>query len=79
MAGILQRARQASEVVPVYAYSCRLCSKGHDRHHGFDEKVTDLCGCGGELRKVFHLSGVTFNGTGFYRNDSQPKSENNDR
>ena len=42
-----------------------------DRHLGFDDTVIDLCACGGEMSKVFQLSGVRFKGSGFYRNDSQ--------
>jgi predicted nucleic acid-binding Zn ribbon protein len=42
-----------------------------DRHLGFDNTVIDLCNCGGEMNKVFQLSGVRFKGSGFYRNDSQ--------
>ena len=42
-----------------------------DRHLGFDDTVIDLCNCGGEMSKVFQLSGVSFRGNGFYRNDNQ--------
>jgi len=68
---VLRRPRAASPLVPVYGYRCRLCSKEHDRHHGFEDTIVDLCDCGGELRKAFYLSGVTFKGGGFYRNDNQ--------
>lgn len=27
--------------------------------------------CGGKLRKLFHAVGVSFSGSGFYRNDSR--------
>jgi putative FmdB family regulatory protein len=34
--------------------------------------------CGGELRKVFGKVGVTFKGSGFYRNDSGSSSKKSD-
>ena len=57
--------------MPIYTFRCKECRSEQDRHLGFDQKVTDLCSCGGELTKVFQLSGVSFRGNGFYRNDSQ--------
>jgi len=64
--------------MPIYSYKCRSCSKGQDRHHGFDESVVDLCDCGGELNKVFHLSGIKFKGEGFYRSDTQENKPKED-
>jgi putative FmdB family regulatory protein len=57
--------------MPVYTFRCTKCRSEQDRHLGFDQKVTDLCKCGGELTKVFQLAGVQFRGNGFYRNDNQ--------
>lgn len=30
--------------------------------------------CGGELRRVFHPTGIIFRGTGFYKTDSRPSA-----
>jgi len=64
--------------MPIYSYKCRSYSKGQDRHHGFDESVVDLCDCGGELNKVFHLFGIKFKGEGFYRSDTQENKPKED-
>lgn len=75
MASVLERHGSIAEVMPVYTYKCRSCSSEHDRHHGFDMQVTDLCDCGGDLRRVFNPAGVSFNGEGFYRNDSRQQGK----
>ena len=57
--------------MPIYTFRCKECRSEMDRHLGFDDTVIDLCNCGGEMSKVFQLSGVSFRGNGFYRNDNQ--------
>jgi len=57
--------------MPIYTYKCRSCGETYDRHHGFDEKVTDLCDCGSDLRRVFNPAGVSFKGSGFHYTDSR--------
>lgn len=57
--------------MPVYAFRCRECRSETDRHLGFDDTVLEPCHCGGEVTKIFQLSGVKFKGSGFYRNDNQ--------
>jgi putative FmdB family regulatory protein len=64
--------------MPIYTFRCKECRSEQDRHLGFDQAVTDLCGCGGELSKVFQLSGVRFKGDGFYRNDNQTNRPKDD-
>lgn len=59
--------------MPVYLYRCVDCGAEFDRHHSFDATVTDLCECGGGLRRVITLAGVTFKGNGFYRTDNAEK------
>lgn len=61
--------------MPVYTFRCKKCRSEQDRHLGFEHTVTDLCECGGELSKVFQLSGVRFKGNGFYRNDNQTNAK----
>ena len=64
--------------MPVYSFRCTKCRSEEDRHLGFDDHVIDLCKCGGEMNKVFQLSGVRFTGSGFYRNDSQTNKPKED-
>jgi len=58
--------------VPTYSYRCTECDNTFDIHQEFtDSTLTECPVCGGKLRKVFSAVGVTFNGSGFYRNDSR--------
>ena len=57
--------------MPTYSYACKSCEHAFDVQQAIsDEALTKCPKCGGELRKVFGQVGVTFKGTGFYRNDS---------
>ena len=58
--------------MPTYSYRCTECGTAFDIHQEFtDSTLTECPVCGGKLRKVFSAVGVTFNGSGFYRNDSR--------
>lgn len=58
--------------MPTYSYRCTACDNAFDIHQSFSENsLTECPSCGGPLRKVFGTLGVTFNGSGFYRNDSR--------
>jgi putative FmdB family regulatory protein len=58
--------------MPVYAYKCRDCGTPLEVHQDFsDAPLTECPVCGGALRKQYGSIGVTFNGSGFYRNDSR--------
>jgi putative FmdB family regulatory protein len=60
--------------VPTYSYKCTECGTAFDIQQAFtDNSLTECPNCGGKLRKVFSAVGVTFNGSGFYRNDSREK------
>lgn len=64
--------------MPTYSYLCKACEHAFDIEQSItDEALTKCPECGGELRKVFGQVGVTFKGSGFYRNDSgsAPKSD----
>jgi len=62
--------------VPTYSYRCRACSDAFDIHQSFSDASLTVCqSCGGELRKVFSPVGVSFTGSGFYRNDSRAKPD----
>ena len=58
--------------MPVYAYACSSCDNAFDVRQSFDESALTVCDrCGGALRKQYGTIGVSFNGPGFYRNDSR--------
>ena len=67
--------------MPTYSYRCTECDNAFDIQQAFtDDSLTVCPTCGGKLRKLFSAVGVTFNGSGVYRTDSQagagsPKSE----
>lgn len=61
--------------MPTYSYKCTECGHTFDAVQSIaDASLTACPNCGGALRKVFGLTGVTFNGTGFYRTDSRASS-----
>ena len=65
--------------MPVYAYKCRDCGTPLEVHQEFkDAPLTECPVCGGALRKQYGTIGVTFNGSGFYRNDSRAASTGSD-
>ena len=59
--------------MPTYSYVCSACGHDFDQHQSFTEDSLTVCPACGEpkLRKVFNNIGVSFNGSGFYRNDSR--------
>lgn len=60
--------------MPTYSYRCTECGNAFDTVQSFtDDALTECPSCGGRLRKIFAAVGVTFTGSGFYRNDSKPK------
>ncbi|WP_394769954.1 FmdB family zinc ribbon protein [Lacisediminihabitans sp.] len=59
--------------MPTYSYRCANCDHAFDQYQAFtDDSLTVCPNCHEpQLRKVFNSIGVTFNGTGFYRNDAR--------
>lgn len=58
--------------MPTYAYACTECGHAFDEVQKFtDDALTTCPECGGRLRKVYGSIGVSFKGSGFYRNDSR--------
>ncbi|HWH97252.1 MAG TPA: FmdB family zinc ribbon protein [Pseudolysinimonas sp.] len=58
--------------MPTYSYRCTECATAFDIHQAFtDDSLTECPACAGRLRKLFSAVGVTFSGSGFYRNDSR--------
>jgi putative FmdB family regulatory protein len=62
--------------MPLYDYQCTKCQHVTEIRHGFDDTPGAVCAeCGGELRRVFNPAPIVFKGSGFYINDSRPKSD----
>ncbi|MFC4242201.1 FmdB family zinc ribbon protein [Gryllotalpicola reticulitermitis] len=62
--------------MPTYSYKCTECGHAFDIVQSIaDASLTACPNCGGTLRKVFGLTGVTFNGSGFYRTDSRSNTK----
>lgn len=58
--------------MPTYSYRCTECDTAFDIHQEFSDDSLTVCPtCGGKLRKVYGAVGVSFTGSGFYRNDSR--------
>ena len=58
--------------MPTYSYRCTECGTAFDIQQSFtDDSLTVCPNCGGKLRKLFSAVGVSFSGSGFYRNDSR--------
>ena len=58
--------------MPTYEYACRQCGTHLDAVQKFtDDPLTTCPTCSGSLRKVFGNIGISFKGSGFYKNDSR--------
>ena len=61
--------------MPTYEYRCKACGTELEVVQSFtDDALTTCESCGGELRKVFGAVGISFKGSGFYKNDSRSGS-----
>lgn len=61
--------------MPTYAYACKDCGHAFDIYQSFEDDALTVCPeCEGSLRKKFGNVGVTFKGSGFYRNDARGSS-----
>jgi putative FmdB family regulatory protein len=61
--------------VPTYDYQCRSCGFITEVVHSMLEVGPTECErCGGQLRRVFHPTGIIFKGGGFYKTDSRSAS-----
>ena len=58
--------------MPTYEYACKQCGEHLEVVQKFtDEALTTCPACEGPLRKVFGSIGISFKGSGFYKNDSR--------
>ena len=65
--------------MPTYEYECLGCERRFDIFQSFSDAPLTTCEtCGCELRKVFSAVGISFKGSGFYRNDSRGDSSSSD-
>ncbi|MDO5633679.1 MAG: zinc ribbon domain-containing protein [Micrococcus sp.] len=64
--------------MPTYAYRCTACDHAFDQVQSFTEdSLTECPQCGGRLRKQYGSIGVSFKGSGFYRNDARSGGSGN--
>ena len=62
--------------MPTYEYLCQACGQQFEVFQSFKDKALQKHpDCGGDVRKVFHASGVVFKGSGFYVTDSRGKAK----
>jgi putative FmdB family regulatory protein len=65
--------------MPTYEYRCRDCGHDLEVQQSFTEdSLTECPACGGRLRKLFGNVGISFKGTGFYKNDHGSRSSAGD-
>ena len=61
--------------MPTYSYRCTECDTAFDIQQSFTDSSLTVCPtCQGKLRKVFSAIGVSFTGSGFYRNDARAEA-----
>lgn len=61
--------------MPLYEYRCKACAHQFEVQQSFSDDPLTVCPeCQGELRKVFNPVGISFKGSGFYKNDSRGSS-----
>lgn len=58
--------------MPIYEYRCKDCGHEFETTQAFtDEPLTECPSCKGALKKKFGSVGISFKGSGFYKNDSR--------
>ncbi len=62
--------------MPTYDYKCMSCENEFETIHGVNDTVECCPKCGGKVRRLFHPVGIIFKGSGFYKTDSRPASDN---
>ena len=61
--------------MPTYTYQCDTCGHGFETVQRFSEDpLTECPECSATIRRVIQPVGVVFKGSGWYINDSRPKS-----
>lgn len=58
--------------MPTYEYRCQSCGNQFEIVQSFKDASLTVCDrCSGELRKVYGNVGISFKGSGFYKNDAR--------
>ena len=67
--------------MPLYEYRCKNCGHQFEIQQSFSDDSLTVCPDCGEpqLRKVFQPVGITFKGSGFYKNDSRSSSSSSSK
>lgn len=63
--------------MPTYIYRCQTCEKEFEIVQSFKDEPLEECPseCSGTLKKVFSGVGISFKGSGFYKNDHGASSK----
>lgn len=64
--------------MPTYIYRCQTCEKEFEIIQSFKDEPLSECpsDCTGTVKKVFSGVGISFKGSGFYKNDHGANSKN---
>ena len=64
-------------IMPTYIYRCQTCEKEFEIVQSFKDDPLEECPseCAGTLKKVFSGVGISFKGSGFYKNDHGASSK----
>ena len=60
--------------MPTYDYRCNTCEKTFEVFQSFSEEPLINCPdeeCEGSVKKIFSAPGISFKGSGFYKNDNR--------
>ena len=58
--------------MPTYEYRCKDCGHEMEAQQAFtDDPLTECPTCAGTLKKRFGSVGISFKGSGFYKNDAR--------
>ncbi|HEU5081867.1 MAG TPA: FmdB family zinc ribbon protein [Acidimicrobiales bacterium] len=58
--------------MPTYEYRCKSCGHEMEVQQAFSDAPLETCPeCQGPLRKVYGNVGISFKGSGFYKNDAR--------
>ena len=61
--------------MPTYDYRCTDCGHEFEAQQAFtDDPLTECPECRGTVKKRFNSVGISFKGSGFYKNDSRGSS-----
>ena len=62
--------------MPTYQYRCKDCGHDFEVVQAFtDDALTECPECKGALKKVYGNVGISFKGSGFYKNDARSGSK----